>query len=95
MRFPGTPGISKSGTLKDVSGLPSKLAKGALTIRAKLKLSGKSGSSPPVGPKPCPVGELFGRVRVPLEALCKREINWGRLRVMGYKSGCALWGLGA
>lgn len=52
IRFPGTPGISKRGTLKLVSGLPSKLAKGALTDKEKLRLSGKRGSSSPTGPKP-------------------------------------------
>ena len=60
IKFPGAPGISNNGTLNEVSGLPSKGAKGAEINRETLKLSGNSGSSGPTGPNPCPGTDCNG-----------------------------------
>ena len=57
IKLPGAPGTSNKGTLNEVSGLPSKGAKGADTIRETLKLSGNKGWSPPTGPRPWPRGD--------------------------------------
>ncbi|SPF31762.1 hypothetical protein SBF1_1030015 [Candidatus Desulfosporosinus infrequens] len=85
IRFPGAPGISNKGTLNEVSGLPSNGAKGAERNKETLKLSGKSGSSGPTGPKPCPgtawKGEGMGIC--PLMAACMSWVSCAMDRVTG------------
>ena len=75
IKFPGAPGISNNGTLNEVSGLPSKGAKGAEINREILKLSGNSGSSGPTGPNPCPGTDCNGEGMgtCPARVAC---INW-------------------
>lgn len=85
-RLPGAPGTSNNGTLNEVSGLPSKGANGAVTNKETLKLSGKSGSSPPTGPEPCPgadeVDEGIGTC--PLMAACTSWFSCPKVKTTGY-----------